>query len=52
MDIFLLISQPISTFIQQYFNYIYFLVIHTQHASHICCMYLWAYPTKGTVQLG
>ena len=28
------------------------LHIHIQYAFHIYCMYLWAYVTKGTVQLG
>ena len=52
VKIYFMISQPMPTFTQQYFNLIYFLHIHTQQAFHICCMYLWVYATKGTVQLG
>ena len=49
-DIFV-ISQPISSFTQQYFNHIYFLHTHIHGASHICCMNLWAYGTKNQMQV-
>ena len=43
---YFMISQPISTFTQWYLNHIYFLHIHTQCQSHICCIYLGAYATN------
>ena len=51
-DIFYDISTNIQLLLIKFQPHILLTHIHTQQASHFCCMYLWAYATKATAQLG